>query len=161
MEPPPEVSKRLRACPGSRAGSRSFLRTRGTAGGTESQAPGTRCLTFNSERRRATKAGQDRDRRRGGESQAPGTRCLTFGTAAGNFETVAIWPEPPGDIRQFSPPSGQREGNRKSSTGYPVTDFSDRGRATESRRRSGPKAGRRRSSTGYPRLDFYNRGRDA
>ena len=128
------------------------------AGGWKSQAPGTRRLTFPTAGG-PRKSGEGRNGNRGGESQTPGTRCLTFGTAAGSFETVAGLPGPPGGIPHFPPPSGHREGNRKSSTGYPVLDFSNRRRETEIWERSGPKAGRRKSSTGYPVLDFWNRRR--
>ena len=53
---------------------RRFARPRDAGKGTESQAPGTRCLTFSPDRRRPAEFRKELNRNRGGESQTPGTR---------------------------------------------------------------------------------------
>ena len=88
MESPPEVSKRLRACPGPRAKSRRFPRPRVTAKGTESQAPGTRCLTFNPDRGRPAEIRGRSEPRPGSRKSSAGYPVLDFGNRRKGFRTA-------------------------------------------------------------------------
>ena len=94
-------------------GTRGFPRPRAPAKGTESQAPGARCLTLltASGKRKYRK---DRARKRARGKSSTGDPVLDFWNRRRKFRNGC------GLAR---PPVGFREGNRKSSTGYPGLDF--------------------------------------